>query len=201
MTTIIGIAGGTASGKSTAARALHKHLGERSVWLMHDRYYRTIPEAFRSDPTQFNFDHPDALDTPRLVADLKTLLQGQSVSVPAYDFATHERVDPTRWERIAPRPIIIVEGILVLADPELRRVMHHKVYVHAPDDIRLARRMLRDVQERGRTVSDVVEQYMRTVRPMHTLFVGPSRAHADLVLDGTRKVDHLVSSMLELLDA
>ena len=196
---IVGIAGGTASGKTTTARAISDRLGSECLWLMHDRYYRTMPESYRDDPTRFNFDHPDALDTPRMVADLMQLRNGHAIRVPDYDFATHERVPPELWEELHPKPVVIVEGILVLADPYLREAMDHKVFVHAPDDIRLVRRIRRDVSERGRSVLEILEQYERTVRPMHQAYVGPSQHHADLVVDGTTTTEAMVASVLGLL--
>lgn len=196
---IVGIAGGTASGKTTTARAISERLGDACLWLMHDRYYRSMPDEHRDDPAGFNFDHPDALDTPRFVADLLQLRRGNSVRIPDYDFATHERFPSERWEVVEPRPVVIVEGILVLADPYLREAMDHKVFVHAPDDIRLMRRIRRDVAERGRSVIEILEQYERTVRPMHQAFVAPSRHHADLVVDGTTTTDSMVASVMGLL--
>lgn len=197
--TIVGIAGGTASGKTTTARALSERLGDRCLWLTHDRYYRTMPDGFEEDPTRYNFDHPDALETDRMVADLLLLRNGHAARVPDYDFATHTRVPPEQWDLLEPRPLVIVEGILVLAHPGLRDAMHHRVYVHAPDDLRLVRRIRRDVAERGREVLEILDQYERTVRPMHQAYVAPSRAFADLVVDGTTTTEAMVASVLALI--
>jgi uridine kinase len=191
---VVGLAGGTASGKTTLCRALADHLGDQAAVLCHDSYYRTLP-ADRS-PATWNFDHPDALETALLVSHVDALCRGETVSVPCYDFARHRRQGPEAWATVQPRPVLLVEGILVLADPELRRRMHHRVFVQTPDDIRLARRLRRDLAERGREVDDVLEQYLGTVRPMHETFVVPSRAHAHDVLDGTRPVAELVAAVL-----
>ncbi len=197
--TVVGIAGGTASGKTTAAREIAKRLGEGCLWLTHDRYYRSMPAKYLDNPVEFNFDHPDALETSEMVAALRSLRLGQTALVPHYDFAHHRRRDRSEWETVAPAPLIIVEGILVLQDAELRACLDHKVFVHAPADIRLIRRIRRDVAHRARPVDEIIAQYERTVRPMHVQFVEPSRQFADLVIDGTTAVDSLVASVLELV--
>jgi len=192
---VIGIAGGTASGKSTVASQVVQSLGERCVHLMHDRYYRGVPRE--RNPAEHNFDHPDALETDRLVRDLDELRRGRSVRVPRYDFSTSSRLPEE--DTLTPRPVVIVEGILVLTDAELRSRFDHRVFVFTPDDVRLSRRIRRDIAERGRTWDEVLEQYEQTVRPMHEAFVAPSSAHADLVLDGTGPVDELVARVLALV--
>ena len=197
--TVVGIAGGTASGKTTTARALVDRLGEQCLWITHDRYYKTMPVEFEADPTAYNFDHPDALDTVRLVRDLAALRRGESVQLPGYDFSRHERAQPETWDPVDPRPLIIVEGILVLSDPALREQMDHKVYVHAPDDIRLMRRIRRDVTHRDRDVAEILHQYERTVRPMHNRYVAPSMGFADLVVDGTTTTEAMVASVIALV--
>jgi len=195
---VLGLAGGTASGKTTAARALLDRLGDQALLLTHDRYYRSLPDGH--DPAGWNFDHPDALETELLAAHLDELLAGREVAVPRYAFDHHRRAHRSEWTTVRPRPVVVVEGILVLADEGLRTRMHQRVFVHAPRDVRLVRRIRRDVAERGREVSQVLEQYMRTVRPMHERWVEPSRAHAHHVLDGTRPVDELVAELTGLLD-
>lgn len=185
---VVGIAGGTASGKTTIAGAACAALD--ALRLTHDRYYRNAD-------AHTNFDHPDALDTARMVADLDRLRAGLDADLPDYDFSTHSR--RPEEERVQPRAVLVVEGILVLAEPELRARMDLAVFVDAPSDLRLIRRARRDVAERGRTVESVFAQYLATVRPMHERFVEPSKAHAHLVLDGagalsaetTRLVDHV----------
>lgn len=196
---VVGIAGGTASGKTTAARALAEYLGDACLLVTHDRYYHPLPEALRHDPQAHNFDHPDALDTGRLVEDLAVLRSGRPTRLPRYDFASHTRAPEPDWDAAEPREVVLVEGILVLADSRLRPMLDHKVFVHTPDDVRLIRRIRRDLVERGRDLHEVLDRYERTVRPMHEAFVVPSARHADLVLDGTHDVDRLVSSVLARL--
>lgn len=194
---VLGLAGGTASGKTTAAVALAEHLGDRCVWLMHDRYYRDLPAEHRQAPGRYNFDHPDALETELLVRHLDALREGRSVRVPRYDFATHRRAPEADWDELVPRSVILVEGILVLAEPALRERMDHRVFVDAPDDLRLVRRIRRDVDERGRDLDEILDQYVRTVRPMHEAYVRPSATHAQLVLDGTGPVAALVEALVD----
>ncbi|MEQ1569706.1 MAG: uridine kinase [Myxococcota bacterium] len=179
---VLGIAGGSASGKTTLARALADRLGDRCLLVAHDRYYRP-----RSQARERNFDHPDALDSGRLIDDLHRLKAGHPAHLPVYDFARHDRADHA--DRVDPRPVVIVEGILILAVEPLRELLDLRVYVDAPDDLRLARRIRRDVAERGRTALEVLDQYERSVRPMHHEWVASSRHHADVVVDGTQPLD------------
>ncbi len=194
---IVGLAGGTASGKSTVARGVARALGERCLVLAHDWYYRTLPPEHAANPVGYNFDHPRALDTHLLVADLDRLRRGEPARVPDYDFARHARRSEEHWRSLAPRPVVLVEGILVLEDADVRARLDLSVFVHAPEVTRLARRIARDRAQRGRTEAEVREQYARTVGPMHERYVEPSREHADLVLDGTRDPDQLVSELLQ----
>ena len=197
MTFVLGMAGGTASGKTTLAKALIEVLGDRALLLTHDRYYHPLPERFHGNPVGHNFDHPNSLDTAQLIADVDALKRGEGVDLPIYDFPVHAR--SAQVERVASRPIVIVEGILVLADPELRRRFDHSIYVHTPDDIRLSRRIRRDLEKRGRQVHEILDQYDATVRPMHEAFVAPSRDAATTVVYGTEPIADLVASILPLL--
>jgi len=194
---VLGVAGGTASGKTTVARGLLEVLGDRAVLLTHDRYYRSLPDGH--DAATWNFDHPDALDTELLAQHVDELLAGRDVAVPSYAFDTHRRLPRPQWTVLPARPVVVVEGILVLAHEGLRERMHHRVFVHAPHDVRLVRRIRRDRAERGRGVDDILEQYMATVRPMHERYVEPSRGHAHHVLDGTRPVGELVEKLVSLV--
>ena len=182
------MAGGTASGKTTIARAFAARTG--ATLLGHDRYYRDFP-----DPSVANFDHPDALDTALLVEHLDVLRAGGRALVPRYDFATHRR--SAQHDEIAPAPLILVEGILVLTDAALRVRFDVTVFVDCPDDVRLLRRMLRDLRERGRDIDGVAHQYLATVRPMHQTYVAPSASHARVRLDGQLPTDHAVEHLVE----
>ena len=183
------LAGGTASGKTTLARLLAEREG--ALHIAHDRYYVDV-----ADPSTFNYDHPDSLDTTRLVEDLKLLRAGQPAELPVYDFKTHHRQPQT--ERVEPAPLIVVEGILVLWDERMRRLSDLRAFVHADDDIRLARRVLRDIAERGRSVQSVVDQYLKTVRPMHRMYAGPSAAFANLMLNGEGRIELELEAIKEM---
>ena len=181
MSVVIGIAGGSGSGKTTVQRRIMERFGPRRIALLdHDAYYRDLGHLAPEQRARFNFDHPDALETGLMVEHLDALLAGHAVEKPTYSFATHARLDAT--ETIAARPVILVDGILVLAEPALRERMDVKLYVDAPDDVRLMRRIERDLHERGRSIEAVLEQYRRTVRPMHLEFVEPSKRHADVII-------------------
>ncbi len=186
MTTIIVMAGGTASGKTSIATAFAKK--HECLIIHHDRYYKDI--LF---PPDANFDEPNALDNDLLGEHLKQLKSGQAVELPIYHFPTHRRLAET--ERVKPQKLIIVEGILTLAAPQIAQQGDVHIFVDAPDDIRLARRLERDVVERGRNVEGVIEQYMATVRPMHFLHVLPSQEQAQLTLDGVVPLSESVERM------
>ncbi len=178
---IIGIAGGTGSGKTTVARGIYDKVGkDRIEWISHDSYYRSFDGLSAEERHKINFDHPDSLETELLARHLDVLMKGSSVEVPVYDFTTHARKEETM--RVEPRKVIIVEGILVLAEPELRKRIDIKLFVDTPADIRFVRRLMRDIRSRGRSLESVVEQYVTTVRPMHEEFVEPSKRHADLII-------------------
>ncbi len=201
---IIGIAGGTGSGKTTVARAIYDRVGrDRIEWISHDSYYRNFDGLSHDERTKINFDHPDSLETELLVRHLDVLSKGSSVDVPMYDFAAHARRHET--QRAEPRRVIIVEGILVLAEAELRKRIDIKLFVDTPADIRFLRRLVRDIQSRGRTLESVVQQYLNTVRPMHEEFVEPSKRYADLIIPegGENQValDAIISRVEHLLTA
>jgi len=178
---IIGICGGTGSGKTTVAnRILESVSKDEVVFLQQDSYYRNLDQLPLDFRQVANFDHPDAIDNDLLVEHLRELKAGRAVGVPLYDFKTHSRRPETL--HIEPQPIIIIEGILIFAEQRLLGEMDIKVYVDTPDDIRFIRRLGRDVAERGRTVESVIEQYLATVRPMHTQFVEPSKRCADVII-------------------
>ncbi len=181
MSVVIGIAGGSGSGKTTVQRRIMERFGPTAIALMeHDVYYRDLSHLPFEKRTQFNFDHPNALETELMVEQLDALLSGSPIEKPTYDFTNHQRLPET--DRVEPRPVVIVEGILVLAEPALRERMDIKLYVDTAPDVRLMRRIERDINERGRTLESVLAQYRRTVRPMHLEFVGPSKRHADVII-------------------
>jgi uridine kinase len=178
---VIGLAGGTGSGKTTVAAALVRAAGaDRVALLPQDAYYRAQPDVPFEARARTNYDEPGAFDHGLLIRHVEALVDGDTIERPVYDFEHHDRSD--RTVALASAPIVIVEGILVLHDPDLRRHLSLKVYVDAPSDERFIRRLERDVRERGRSAESVIDQYRRTVKPMHDLFVEPSKQHADLIL-------------------
>jgi len=178
---IIGICGGTGSGKTTVARRILENVSdEQVVYLQQDSYYRNLGDMPLELRHQINFDHPDALDNYLFVNHLKALRAGEAIAMPVYDFTHHTRRNET--VHIEPKPIIIVEGILVFADAALRELMDVKIFVDTADDLRFIRRLQRDVTERGRSVEAVIRQYLDTVRPMHQQFVEPSKRYADVII-------------------
>ena len=178
---VIGIAGGSGSGKTTLAKAIYESIGEQNIsFISHDSYYRDLSHMTEEERAQQNFDHPDSLDTELLVQHIQALKAGRVVSVPSYDYTTHSRVVGTT--PLAPRPVVLVEGILIFSDRDLYNLMDIKIYVDTDDDIRLIRRIQRDTLERGRSLVGIVNQYMGTVRPMHVQFVEPSKRNADIIV-------------------
>ncbi len=200
---IIAIAGGSASGKTTFANVILERIGvERIAYVPHDAYYRslrTLPDELRNPP---NFDHPDSLETELFIAHIKALQRGEPVEIPIYDFATHSRADRVRL--VTPRPVILVEGILIFTDRRLRSLFDVMIYVDPDPDIRFIRRLRRDIEERGRTVESVVEQWLTTVRPMHLEFVEPSKRYAHIIVPegGLNEVamDMIVTQIQALLE-
>lgn len=177
---IVGIAGGTGSGKTTFAQALQNAMGEDSVIISQDAYYVANTDISFSERLKINYDHPDAFEDELLLEQLRLLRQGQEIQVPIYDFEAYARTLDT--VTIQPRAIVIVEGILVLGNPLLRKEFDLKVYVDTDPDVRILRRLVRDVQERGRSLASVHNQYLATVKPMHEAFVEPSKKYADLIV-------------------
>jgi uridine kinase len=178
---VIGVAGGSGSGKTTVVRRIIESIGDDQVTVLeHDRYYRDRNDLRLEERAALNYDHPDSLETDLLVRHLHELRAGRPVRVPQYDFARHARKTDTMTAQ--PRKAIIVEGILIFADAPLRALMDVKVFVDADDDTRFIRRLQRDIAERGRTVSSVIEQYLGTVKPMHLEFVEPSKRYADIII-------------------
>ena len=178
---VIAVAGGTASGKTTVANEVFDRVGaEHIAYIPHDAYYRDLSHLSPSERAQVNFDHPNSLETELLIQHVRELRAGRAVEIPVYDFTTHTRRQDTR--RVEPARVILVEGILVLVEPELRKLFDVKLYVDSDADVRFIRRLRRDIEDRGRTLELVCEQYLATVRPMHLEFVEPSKRYADVII-------------------
>lgn len=188
---LVGLAGGTASGKTTIAREVAAELGsDHCLLISHDRYYFDV-----SDPSVHNYDHPQALDSGLLATNLADLKAGRSAKLPVYDFRTHTRQEHV--EVADPSAVVLVEGILVLADPRLESLFDLSIYVEAGDTVRLERRVLRDMRNRGRTRESVLERYAATVAPMHEQFVAPSRGRADFIVSGESDLEVSVKEVLQ----
>ncbi|HEY8062510.1 MAG TPA: uridine kinase [Gemmatimonadales bacterium] len=198
---IIGVVGGSGSGKTTVVRAIQQAMDVDAAFLDQDCYYKDLSHLSLDERRQVNFDHPDSIDGDLLVAHLEQLARGEAIEKPTYDFAAHTRA-PGRV-RIEPSEIVLVDGILLFADKRLRDLFDIKIYVDVADDIRFIRRLERDVVERGRQMPDVVRQYLTTVRPMHLEFVEPSKRYADVILpEGGRNriaVDIIVARVMQEL--
>jgi uridine kinase len=178
---IIGIAGGSGSGKTTVANLIMERTGAKHIALIaHDSYYKDLTKLAPEERRRVNFDHPDSLDSQLLIQHLQALKRGESVEVPVYDFKLHTRTQMTI--HIESQPVILVEGILIFAEPALRRLFDIKIFVDTDADIRFIRRLQRDIAERGRSSDSVVNQYLTTVRPMHLEFVEPSKRYADVIV-------------------
>lgn len=179
--TVIGVAGGTGSGKSTLVRQLQEAFAEDEVvTLCHDYYYKGYKNLTYEERTRLNYDHPQSFDTEMMVEHIRTLKDGVPIERPVYSFVEHNRLEET--VRVMPSKVLIIDGILIFENKQLRDLMDMKVYVDTDADLRLARRLLRDVRERGRTMESVVEQYINTVKPMHEEFVEPSKKYADVII-------------------
>lgn len=201
---VIGVAGGSGSGKTTVVRRIVESLGNGQVTVLeHDRYYRDRSDLRLEERATLNYDHPDSLETDLMVRHVERLRAGQAVEVPVYDFTRYARVATT--DLVQPRRAVIVEGILIFTDAALRNLIDVKVFVDADDDIRFIRRLRRDVAERGRTMESVVDQYLATVKPMHLDFVEPSKRYADVIVPqgghNTVAIDMLLTLIRSLAHA
>ena len=200
---LIGITGGTGSGKSTVTREIVNSLPKESITIIEqDAYYKDQSNLTYEERVKTNYDHPDAFDTKLLVRHLNMLLNGQAIEKPIYDFSIHNRKKET--VRIEPRDIIILEGIMILQEVEIRDILDIKVYVDTDADVRIIRRIVRDMNERGRTLESVINQYLNVVKPMHLQFVEPTKRYADIIIPegGYNKVavDILVTKVLSILN-
>jgi uridine kinase len=178
---VIGVAGGTGSGKTTVAHEILERVGPIHItYIPHDAYYRNHSHLPMEERAQVNYDHPNSLETELLVEHLKELRAGNAIEIPVYDFTTHTRTQQTR--RVGPAPVVLVEGILVFVERELRDLFDVKLYIDTDADVRFIRRLRRDIEERGRSAESVCDQYLSTVRPMHLEFVEPSKRYADVII-------------------
>ena len=196
---IIGIAGGSGAGKTTVARSIAEGLGQENVaYLSQDWYYMDHSQLTLEERAKLNMDHPNAFDSQLLIAHLNQLRQGFSIEVPAYDFSSFNRTIATT--PMSPKSVVILEGILILAIPELRSVLDFKVFVDADPDIRLIRRLERDIKERGRTFDETIKRYLSTVRPMHEAFVEPSKRYADIIVPRGGENDIATNLLADLVE-
>ena len=177
---VIGIAGGTGSGKTTITRKIMQHFGGDVSVVYHDNYYKAHHNMSYNERTKLNYDHPDAFDTDLLIEDLKKLRRGETIQCPVYDYTVHDRSHKT--VTVKPAKVIVVEGILIFQSEELCKLMDIKIYVDTDADVRILRRIVRDVRDRGRILESVVNQYLTTVKPMHEQFVEPSKRKADIII-------------------
>jgi uridine kinase len=178
---VIGIGGGTSSGKTTVATEIINNIDEESIaYLSYDNYYNDLSDLDPNERSKINFDHPSSLDTDRLISDVKCLAKGESIETPIYDFVTHTRRQITKI--VTPKKIILIEGILTLANIDLRELMDIKIFVDTEADERLIRRITRDINDRARNFDDIIVQYKTTVKPMHQQFIEPSKAYADIII-------------------
>ncbi|MCA9938834.1 MAG: uridine kinase [Anaerolineales bacterium] len=201
---IFGVAGGTASGKTTIARSILEAIGTSQIaYLPHDAYYRDMPQLSLEARVRQNYDHPDSFETDLLIAHVRKLLRWQSVHIPVYDFAQYRRTQKTVL--VEPAPVVLIDGILIFTNAELRQLMDVKIYVDTDADVRFIRRLKRDMEERGRSLDSIINQYLQTVRLMHLEFVEPSKRYADVIIPegGLNRVatDMVVSRLQALLRA
>ncbi len=199
---VIGIAGGTGSGKTTVANVIMERVGARHIaYLPHDAYYKDLSDLPHAQRTTINFDHPNSLDTELLTYHVRELREWRPIELPIYDFITHSRTEEVL--KVKPQPVVLVEGILIFAEPVLRQLFDVRIFVDTDADIRFIRRLQRDIEERGRTTQSVIQQYIRTVRPMHLEFVEPSKRYADVIIPegglNTVAMDMVVARLEALL--
>jgi len=198
---LVGIAGGSGAGKTTLVNAISEKLKAwasiEATIVNHDSYYKEYSHLSKTEKDKLNFDHPNSLDNHLFVEHLALLKQGQSVLAPVYDFATHSRL--TNTIIIKPSSVILVDGILLLVEPKIREILDIKIFLDTPADIRILRRLHRDINERGRTVESVINQYLATVRPMHEQFVEPSKQYADLILFGENWSESQLETVINLI--
>jgi len=179
-TFIIGIAGGSGSGKTTLANNIARHFGDKISLLRHDDYYKAQSDVPESERAKMNYDHPNAFDTALLISHLDALKQGKAINSPIYDYTVHDRSHERR--RVESREVVVLEGILIFENPEILKRLDMKVFVDTDADVRIIRRIRRDVKKRGRSLDSVIDQYLSTVKPMHEAFVEPSKKHADIII-------------------
>ena len=177
---VLGVAGGSASGKTTIINKLQDFFGEDIAVISHDSYYKAHPEMTYEERSQLNYDHPDSFESDRMAEDVRKLIKGHAIDMPVYDYVNHNRSDETI--RIEPKTVIVMEGILILENKELRDLMDIKIFVDTDADVRILRRIVRDINERERTLESVIDQYLTTVKPMHEQFVEPSKRYADIII-------------------
>ena len=177
---VLGVAGGSASGKTTIINKLQDFFGEDIAVISHDAYYKAHPEMSFEERSQLNYDHPDSFESDRMAEDVRKLIKGYAIDMPVYDYVNHNRSDET--VRVEPKTVIVMEGILILENKELRDLMDIKIFVDTDADERLMRRIQRDMIERGRSIESIIEQYSKTVKPMHEEFVEPSKKYADIII-------------------
>jgi uridine kinase len=195
---ILGIAGGTGSGKTTIAEKIYENFKSQAIYIPHDHYYKDQSSKTMEERTKTNYDHPNALETDLFITHLKNLINNENVNIPEYYFTTHTRKSETK--HLSPAPLIIIEGILIFDDPNLRNLMDLKVFIDVPADIRILRRTKRDIEERNRTLDSCYAQYVTYTRPMHELFVEPTKTFADIIIPRGGKNEEAVSTLIHTLD-
>ena len=198
---VLGVAGGSASGKTTIINKLQDFFGEDIAVISHDAYYKAHPEMSFEERSHLNYDHPDSFESDRMAEDVRKLIKGYAIDMPVYDYVNHNRSEET--VRVEPKTVIVMEGILILENKELRDLMDIKIFVDTDADERLMRRIKRDMIERGRSIESIIDQYSQTVKPMHEEFVEPSKKHADIIIprggENEAGLDMLITYMTKKL--